>query len=68
MDNRIGTCSLCGGPVVMPAMMVNPVPCCQHCGAHPKHPHGPVIEMEPRKKTLERDGQETMTAEWTPRR
>lgn len=44
--NRIGTCSLCGGPVELPAMMINPVPCCTRCGAIAKVPHGPVVEME----------------------
>lgn len=46
MDNCIGTCSICGGPVIMPSMMVNPVASCQQCGAHPRNLHGPVIPME----------------------
>lgn len=46
MSNAIGTCSKCGGAVVMPPMMVNPVACCQNCGARAKHGHGPVIPME----------------------
>lgn len=46
MDNRVGTCSLCGGPVVLPSMMLHPVPCCARCGAQAKNPHGPVIPME----------------------
>ena len=45
MNNTIGTCSNCGGPVTMPSMMVNPVPSCEKCGATPKAPHGPVIPM-----------------------
>lgn len=64
MDNRIGTCSICGGPVVMPTMMVNPIACCQQCGAHPTQPHGAVIPMTPRRTTIERDGRETVGAEW----
>ncbi len=52
MMDRIGTCSLCGGPVVVPCHMVNPVPHCERCGAIPKVPHGPVIDMErPIKRT-----------------
>ena len=49
MDRRVGTCSECGGPVVMPSMMVNPVACCQQCGAQMRNPHGPVIPMEHRE-------------------
>lgn len=48
--NRIGTCSLCGGPVSLPNMSVNPIARCEQCGATAKNPHGPVIPMEhPRK-------------------
>lgn len=46
MSNVIGTCGKCGGPVVMPQLMVNPVACCQSCGARAKNAHGPVIPME----------------------
>lgn len=46
MEDRIGTCSLCGGPVVVPSMMVNPTPHCAQCGAIPVTPHGPVIPMQ----------------------
>lgn len=45
MDNRIGTCSECGGAVVVPMYSVNPTPHCEHCGAIPMAPHGPVIPM-----------------------
>lgn len=47
MDTRIGTCSECGGAVVVPPMMVHPTPHCIRCGAIARHPHGPVIPMEP---------------------
>lgn len=47
MDTRVGTCSECGGPVVVPSMMVNPTPHCLRCGAIARNPHGPVIPMEP---------------------
>ena len=51
MNSCIGTCSLCGGRVVVPEvwMSVEPtVPECESCGAT-KREHGPVIEMEPRR-------------------
>lgn len=44
--NRIGTCSLCGGPVSVPSAMVHPTPHCETCGAIPKNPHGPLIPMD----------------------
>jgi hypothetical protein len=47
MNNVIGTCSLCGGPVVVPSMMINPVALCSRCGAARKTSYGPVIPMEP---------------------
>lgn len=46
----IGTCSLCGGPVQLPAIwmaVVPPTPTCGRCGAVQKSSFGPVIEMEP---------------------
>lgn len=46
MENRIGTCSICGGPVVVPAMMIHSTPHCLSCGAIARNPHGPVIPME----------------------
>jgi hypothetical protein len=52
-----GTCSLCGGAVISPAVVVGPPfppPTCSGCGAVPRPiigaplgPHGPVIEMVP---------------------
>lgn len=44
----IGTCSLCGGAVVIePALSVKPVPPkCSNCGAVPVSAHGPTIEMK----------------------
>lgn len=45
MENRIGTCSICGGPVVVPCYMIYPTPHCDRCGAIPANPHGPVIPM-----------------------
>ncbi len=50
MNNTIGTCSECGGPVKLPSMMVNPVPCCERCGTRPKAPaYGPIIPMQPQR-------------------
>lgn len=48
METPIGTCSECGGPVIMPAMMVNPTPYCRDCGAIARQPYGPVIPMMPK--------------------
>lgn len=45
----IGTCGLCGGPVMLPDMwggLVPPRPKCGLCGAVTKQGHGPVLEME----------------------
>lgn len=45
----IGTCSLCGGAVTVPAgpwmSIIPPVPVCSGCGAVPAQEHGPVIQM-----------------------
>lgn len=48
MDRVVGTCSLCGGAVVMPAIWfatVPPIPTCRNCGATKKKPYGPTVEM-----------------------
>ena len=54
----VGTCSLCGGPVVVPRIWWGvgpfPPPRCQNCGAVAKEDHGPVIPMEPRREYTER--------------
>ena len=45
----IGTCSECGGPVVMPVSylsVIPPTPYCKQCGAT-KLENGPVIPMRP---------------------
>ena len=41
MENIIGTCSKCNGPVED-----GEVPTCKKCGAKKKQNYGPVIEME----------------------
>lgn len=49
MNHTIGTCSLCGGRVVLHEhwMSVRPqIPHCESCGARASQPHGPVIPME----------------------
>lgn len=46
----VGSCSLCGGPVLVPTvwMSVQPaVPQCYRCGAVRADNHGPVIPMVP---------------------
>lgn len=46
----LGTCSICGGRVLSPAVWygtVPPIPQCETCHATPAS-HGPVIPMRPR--------------------
>lgn len=43
MKERIGTCSLCAGPVVVSEGSDHPIPHCQRCGATQKLP---VLQME----------------------
>lgn len=51
MSHRVvGTCSLCGGAVTVPAVWCGifpPTPTCAACGAEAAC-HGPVIPMKPR--------------------
>ncbi len=50
MDKTIGTCSECGGAVVLPEFyhsVVPPKPTCANCGAVAAE-HGPVIQMAKR--------------------
>lgn len=54
MNNVIGTCSECGGPVTMPTMSVRPVATCERCGAVQANAHGPVIKMTPIDKGVSR--------------
>ncbi len=52
MDRVVGTCSLCGGAVMLSGnwmATVPQVPTCRSCGAIKKQPHGPVIDMVPRR-------------------
>lgn len=67
MEDRIGTCSLCGGPVVVPCMMVNPTPHCRRCGAIPVTPHGPVIPMQPPERPIRRTNWARWNIERMPR-
>lgn len=52
MDKVIGTCSLCGGAVVVfegPwGGTVPPTPSCRSCHAESMEGYGPVIAMKPR--------------------
>lgn len=46
----LGTCSLCGGPVSVPAVwhgIVPPKPRCEQCGAVKADEYGEVIKMRP---------------------
>lgn len=48
-DRVIGTCSICGGAVVMPTYYwstVPPMPQCIRCGGVPRERYGRVIQME----------------------
>ena len=51
-DNMIivGSCSLCGGEVVVPRFIwsvIEPIPTCRKCGATEAKKKLPVIDMEP---------------------
>lgn len=46
----VGTCGNCGGAVCTPdswMAVTEPIPRCERCGATPKNPFGPKLEMEP---------------------
>jgi hypothetical protein len=48
--STMGTCSICGGRVSVPAVwwsVIPPTPTCELCGAIPLEAHGPVIPMRP---------------------
>lgn len=52
-STTIGTCSRCGGPVMVPSVwmgVVPPVPTCARCGATAKQSFGKTIEMEPKSQ------------------
>ncbi len=49
----IGTCSVCGGRVLVPSVwwgVIPPVPTCESCHATARS-HGPVIDMLPAPRT-----------------
>jgi hypothetical protein len=48
--NVLGSCSICGGPVVVPTAywsVIAPIPECASCGAIKADTHGPVVPMVP---------------------
>ncbi len=45
MNQIVGTCSICGGPVSASTHHIRPVPTCESCGATPREAYGPVIDM-----------------------
>lgn len=52
MNVTIGTCSICGGAVVVPQAWCGinpPTPRCSGCGATPVQSHGPIIPMKTEK-------------------
>ncbi len=63
MTRTIGTCSICGGPVVEHVVQYSTVPIppsCQRCGAVKADTFGPIIEMErykqPKPVSVDGDG------------
>lgn len=53
MDRIVGTCSNCGGPVIIPEHWMGtipPTPSCRKCQATAKPNHGPVVPMSPPSK------------------
>lgn len=56
----IGTCSICGGPVMVPSVWMGiypPIPECAHCGATSAN-YGPTIPMTPSRQPKNDDGTE----------
>lgn len=52
-DQTIGTCSICGGRVAIPAAWLGikpPIPTCDSCGAIKRKPYGPTVDMTPVKR------------------
>lgn len=48
-ESIIGTCSICGGPVVVPTVWYStehPTPQCKRCFAYKDDDFGPVIKMK----------------------
>ena len=71
MSERIlGTCSICGGAVTVPATWLGihpPSPSCISCGATPVQPYGPVIPMRPRQPSWSPAWQWQRTSpQWQP--
>lgn len=65
MMNTIGTCSICGGPVQLPAIwhgVVPPQPTCGGCGAVAAS-YGPVVPMRPAPMGDPKTGT-TVDVEW----
>lgn len=61
-DVIVGTCSICGGPVVIPSIIlstVQPTPFCRKCGARKVEDYGPTIKMEPLSKKSGTNSPET---------
>lgn len=51
----LGTCSLCGGPVCVPAVwssIIPPTPTCSRCGAVKADAYGEVIKMRPARPVV----------------
>lgn len=56
-DTVVGSCSVCGGSVMIPRLwlgVVPPTPTCRSCGATKRAPKPPVIDMQPRRTWKQR--------------
>lgn len=42
-ENRIGTCLVCGGPVVVYPALASFTPFCRLCGVIARQPSGPIV-------------------------
>lgn len=61
----MGTCSICGGAVTVPAVWYGtrpPVPTCSQCHAVPANAHGPTIPMVRRRQPVNIDWR----LQWAP--
>jgi ribosomal protein S14 len=47
LNDTIGTCGFCGGPVKFTSTAASyQDPRCERCGARPKNAYGPVLDMQ----------------------
>jgi hypothetical protein len=54
-DRHVGTCSLCGGRVMLPSIwhsVIPPEPTCERCHATAAPPELPVMKMRPQRNAI----------------